>query len=201
LQVLQQDYYTDLMKRFGPQDTTYASLFDAKDEPFIPYITKEPDFWESCEKYWNDHRFNKLKYGIEFLGVSKADDIITFPGLSWCMQLILGTQTTPRFTFMCAGSGLDLPSPFQQLLITEAASRINMTTTGTIARIAEAMQFLANFPASFQTITVRESGVNTLSVPNTGLLLNRNMFSSSPIVHVAAGTAFVLETRIGFTGL
>lgn len=200
MQVLK-DYYTDLMKRLGPQDTTYASLFDAKDEPFLPHVTKDPEFWNSCEKYWNDHRFNKLKYGVEFLGVSKADDIVTFPGLSWCMQLILGTQTTPRFTFMCAGSGLDLPSPFQQTLITEASSRINMTLTGTIARISQSMQFLANFPSSFQTITVRESGVNTVSTPNTGILLNRNVFSSTPIVHTAGGTAFVLETRITLAGV
>ena len=84
---------------------------------------------------------------------------------------------------------------------TEASSRINMTLTGTIARISQSMQFLANFPSSFQTITVRESGVNTVSTPNTGILLNRNVFSSTPIVHTAGGTAFVLETRITLAGV
>jgi hypothetical protein len=183
------------MKRFGPKDVTYVALYEAKDAEYISKLN--PDFLvKQLEKRYNDH------IGLpEFIDVVKADDIVTFPGLSYCMQLILGSQTT-RFTFMCIGSGLDKASPFQQLLITEAASRGNMATIGSMTLSGSTiMRFICNFPASFQTITIRESGVNTTSTPNTGILLNRNMFSGTAIAHTAGGTAFTIATDITFTAL
>ena len=185
------------MKKFGPQDESYVVLYDASDSNYIHTLTKKsPDYFHSkLEEKYNDHPSLP-----EFIGIAKAEDVVTFPGLSWCMQLILGTQTT-RFNFMCVGSSSNSADPFKQILGAEATSRINMTTAGTIVRISESMQFLANFPASFQTITVRESGVNTASVPNTGILLNRNVFASNPITHVSGDTAFTMDTRITFSGV
>mgnify|MGYP001570761501 CR=1 FL=1 len=187
------------MKRFGPKDECYAVLYNAKDAPYIEKLTmKDPNYlYSTFQEKYNDH------LGLsEFIAIAKADDIVTFPGLSYCMQLILGSQTV-RFNFMCAGSSGTIADPFKQTLYSEAASRINMTTSGTIARLTgpDAMQYIGNFPASFQTITVKESCINTTSVPNTGILLNRNMFSSSDIVHVSGGTAFTLGSRISFVGL
>jgi hypothetical protein len=191
LQVLaeQTDYYTELMKKNGPQDTCYAILYDIEYADYISNL--DPDYlFFNLERKYNDH--NVLP---EVKAISKADDIVTFPGLSYCMQLILGLQTT-RFTFMCAGSSSVIADPFRQTLVTEASSRINMSTSGTMTRSGQALRFVGNFPASFQTITVKESGVNTLSVPNTGILLNRNVFSSSPIAHTSGGTAFTLASLI-----
>lgn len=183
------------MKKFGPQDTCYAVLYEAKDADYVSKL--DPDFlFQKLEEKYNDHPSLP-----EFLQVSKADDIVTFPGLSYCMKLILGLITSPRFTFMCAGSSSNTADPFKQLLGSEAASRINMSLTGSMTRSGHALRFVGNFPASFQTITVRESGVNTASTPNTGVLLNRNVFSATPIVHTSGGTAFTLASLITFVGL
>ncbi len=182
------------MKKFGPQDTCYAVLYEAKDAAFISKLNPDTLFQKLEEKY-NDHPSLP-----EFLQVAKADDIVTFPGLSYCMQLILGLQTT-RFIFMCAGSSPAYAIPFQQRLGSEAGSRLNMTTSGTMTRSGQALRFVANFPASFQSLSVNESGVNTTSTPNTGILLNRNVFSSSAINHTAGGTAFTLASLITFSSV
>jgi hypothetical protein len=194
MQVLEQDYYTDLMKKFGPQDTCYAGLYEAKDDNYISKLDPDTLFQKLEEKY-NDH--HSLP---EFIQVAKADDIMTFPGLEYCMQLILGSQTT-RFNFMCAGSSPAYAIPFQQRLGSEAGSRLNMSTSGSMTHSGQSLRFVGNFPASFQSMTVNESGVNTLSTPNTGILLNRNVFSANAINHTAGGTAFTLASLITFTGL
>ncbi len=190
MQVLdQQDYYTDLMKKNGPKDICYGVLYDAKDADYISKL--DPDTLFSLI----------YKKDSIFKAISKADDVVTFPGLSHCMKLILGTVTSPRFTFMCAGSSPVVADPFRQTLVSEAASRLNMAISGTMTRSGQALRFVANFPASFQTITVSESGVNTTSTPNTGILLNRNQFSASDIVHVSGVTAFTLATLITFSSV
>ncbi len=182
------------MKKNGPKDICYGVLYDAKDADYISKLN--PDFiFQKLEEKYNDHPSLP-----EFISVSKADDIVTFPGLSYCMQLILGLQTL-RFTFMCAGSSPVIADPFRQTLVTEASSRINMSTSGSMTRSGQALRFVGNFPASFQTITVSESGVNTLSVPNTGILLNRNQFSASDIVHISGVTAFTLASLITFSSV
>lgn len=188
MQVLQSDYYTELMKKNGPQDTCYAVLYDAKDADYISKLNPDDLFSLIYQK------------SSIFKTMSKADDVVTFPGLSYCMQLILGSQTT-RFTFMCAGSSSNTADPFKQTLGSEAASRLNMSISGSMTRSGQALRFVGNFPASFQTITVRESGVNTNSVPNSGILLNRNVFSSSPITHISGGTAFTLASLITFSSV
>jgi len=182
------------MKKNGPKDICYAVLYDAKDADYI--LKLNPDFlFQKLEEKYNDHPSLP-----EFIAVQKADDIVTFPGLSYCMQLILGTQTT-RFTFMCAGSSPIAANPFRQTLVSEASSRINMSISGSMTRSGKSLRFVGNFPASFQTITVSESGVNTTSTPNTGILLNRNQFSSSDIVHTMGVTAFTLASLITFSAV
>jgi len=196
LQVLEYDY-ANLMKKYGPQDVGYAVLWDAKDESFVQKITDNTDFIPLCEKGWNDHRINFQ--GIEPLQISKASDLVTYPGLSYAATLITGANVT-RFTFMCCGSDSAVSSPFQQLLNAEAASRINMSISGSMTRSGTALRFVGNFPSSFQTITARESGVNTVSTPNSGILLNRNAFPT-PISHTSGGTAFTLASLITFTSV
>jgi len=184
------------MKKNGPQDICYAILYDAE---FAGYISKlSPDYlFSNLERKYNDHH----SVLPQVKSISKASDIVTFPGLSWCMQLILGTQTTPRFTFMGAGASDVFANPFQQFLDSEASSRINMSISGSMTRSGQALRFVGNFPSSFQTITVKESGVFTTSVPATGIMLNRNLFPSSPIVHTSGGTAFTLASLITFAGV
>ena len=175
------------MKRFGPKDETWALLYDKSDADYISNLSP-------------DSLFDLInKESDIFIQISKADDIVTFRGLSYCCQLITGDQTV-RYTFMCVGSDGSVSSPFQQLLIAEAASRLNMSISGSMTRSGQALRFVGNFPASFQTITARESGVNTVSTPGAGILLNRNAFPT-PIVHTAGVTAFTLATLITFAGV
>jgi hypothetical protein len=194
--VNREDYYTDLMKRFGPKDVTYAVLYDAKDAKYIAGL--DPNFLhQKIEERYNDH------IGLpQFIDIAKADDIVSYPGLGHVMRLILGITAT-RFWYMCSGQGLDKPTPFQQNLIDEKTPRIDMTTSGTIVRSGSTIiRFTANYPASHQTMTVRESGINTSpTFPNTGIFLNRNEFAASDIVHTANVTGFTLQTDITFTGV
>jgi hypothetical protein len=199
----QLEYYTELMKKFGPKDTSYAVLYNKEDSKYIQKITKkDPGYlFNKFEEYWNDHNAIVEVDGkrVEFTGLSKADDIVTYPGLSYCMRLILGLDTT-RFQYMCVGSDGRIADPFKQTLYSEAASRLDIATSGTRARTSGKLQYIGNFAAAFQTITVRESAVNTVATVNTGIQLNRNMFSSVPISHVSGVTEFTVGSQFEFAG-
>ena len=193
------------MKKFGPKETTYAVLY-AKEyyESVLKLIKKYPVYaWQKFEEKYNDHDAIVEVDGkkIEFMSVSKAEDVPTFPGVAYCMRLILGLSTT-RYDYMCVGSDGRYADPFKQTLYAEAASRLNITTFGSITRIVGppgAMQYLCTFASTFQTITVRESAINTVATINTGIQLNRNSFPSSPIVHVNGGTSFIIGSQFTIT--
>jgi hypothetical protein len=197
------EYYTELMCKFGPKETSYAVLYSKEDSPLIEKLTKiDPGYlFIKFEERWNDHDAIVECDGkrVEFTGLSKAEDVPTFPGLAYCMKLILGSSTT-RYQYMCVGSDGRIADPFKQTLYAEAASRLDMAASGTRARTSGKLQYLGNFAAAFQTITVRESAVNTVATINTGIQLNRNMFSSSPIVHVSGVSAFTVGSQFAFTG-
>ena len=179
------------MKKNGPRDVSYAVLYDKKDADYIASLSP-------------DNLFSLIeKESDVFLQIAKADDIVTYPGLAYCMQLILGTQTT-RFSFYGVGSSSIIADPFRQTLVSEASSRMNLTipaqgsATRTTSGGLSCLRFIGIFPASFQTITVTESGMFTTSTPNTGIMLNRNVFSSAPITHVSGVTAFTVASDVRF---
>jgi hypothetical protein len=197
------EFYTELMKKFGPKDTSYAVLYSKEDSKYIKKLTKlnPGHLFLKFEEKWNDHNAILEIDGkrVEFTGISKADDIVTFPGLSYCMRLILGLSTT-RYQYMCVGSDGRIADPFKQTLYAEAASRLDMSSSGTRARTSGKLQYIGNFAAGFQTITVRESAVNTVATVNTGIQFNRNMFSSVPITHVSGVSAFTVGSQFEFAG-
>lgn len=182
------------MKKNGPQETSYASLFWAEDIPKIQRLFiegKGEEVNEKCRKRYDDHN---VKIGnIEIIQVSKTEDIPTFPGLSYCMQLILGSQTN-RFKFAIAGTDNSQARPYQQGLLGEVTPRIDVTLpgNGSIVGGTANMTFTGIFPASFPTAVIKESAFSTAS-PG-GIYLNRNMFSSSPINHTAGVTGFTLQS-------
>src|ERR1044071_7348450 len=106
------------MKRNGPKDYAYAILYDRKDADYINKL-QSSDLFALIEKKWNDHNPSIITE------ISRADDIVTFPGLAYCSQLILGTQTT-RFSFYGCGSSAIKADPLRQTLVSEASSRMNM---------------------------------------------------------------------------
>ena len=193
------------MKKFGPKEETYAVLY-AKEyyDDVLKLIKKHPVYaWQKFIEKYNDHDAIVEVDGkkIEFMTVSKAADVPTFPGVAYCMRLILGLDTT-RYNFMCVGSDGRFADPFKQTLYSEAASRLNITTFGSITRITGPpgqMQYLCTFASTFQTITVRESAINTVSTINTGIQLNRNSFPNTPIVHTNGGTSFIIGSRFTIT--
>jgi hypothetical protein len=198
------EYYTEMMKKNGPRETTYAVLFAKEDyETMLKFTKKYPrSAFPIFEKKFNDHNTIVEVDGkkVELISISKAEDVPTFPGLAYCMRLILGSSTT-RYQYMCVGSDGRMADPFKQTLYAEAASRLNITTFGSIIRIIGppgAMQYLCTFASTFQTITVRESAINTVSTINTGIQLNRNSFPSNPIVHTSGGTSFIIGSQFTF---
>lgn len=183
------------MKKNGPHDICYAASYDSKDPQFMQKLDPTVLF-EKLEEKWNDHPSLP-----EFVQVSKADDIITYPGLSFCMQQILGI-TVVRWRYVGAGTGSTSARPYQQGLEAEVFPRADMTVPaqGSATRSGQALRFIGIFPASFPTITVRESTV-TQAVSGTSIYLNRNVFSSTPVVHTVSVLPFTLASLLTFSSV
>jgi hypothetical protein len=188
---IQEDDGLERMKKNGPQDVCYAVLYDVKDADYVRSLDPDSLFSLIYQK------------SSIFTAISKADDVVTYPGLSFCMQQILGL-TVVRFHFMHAGTGLSQARPYQQALEAEVTPVIDilLAGNGSATRSGQALRFVGNFPTSFPTATIRESGVSQVAGPGGGMvLLNRNMFSSFPIAHTAGGTAFTLASLITFSSV
>lgn len=188
------------MKKNGPQEVAYASQYWADDEPKVRKMFLEgkgEEFNVMCRKRYDDHR---LKSDIEIIHVSKTEDIPTYPGLSYCMQLIIGSQTN-RFKFMIAGTDNSQARPYQQGLLGEVTPRVDITLpgNGSITAGTATLTYTGIFPASFPTAVIRESAISTAS-PG-GIYLNRNMFSSLPINHTSGVLGFTLQSVFTFTAV
>jgi hypothetical protein len=177
------------MKKNGPKDICYAASFDKNDMAYVQNLNPD-DLFLKLEQQDN-----------VFLEVAKADDVVTYPGLSYCMQQILGSIST-RWRYMAAGSGLSQARPYQQGLEAEVFPRADMTVPaqGSATRSSQSLRFVGIFPASFPSLTVRESGI-TQAVSGTSIFLTRNVFSSNVINHTAGGLAFTLASLITFAGV
>lgn len=191
-QTLLLDDGLERMKKNGPQDVCYAVLYDAKDADYVRSLDPDSLFSLIYQK-WNDHP-------SIFIDIAKADDIVTYPGLSYCMQQILGSVVI-RWHFMHAGTGLSQARPYQQGLEAEVTPVIDilLAGNGSATRSGQALRFVGNFPSSFPTATIRESAVSQ-TTGASAIYLNRNVFSTNPINHVT-GTAFTLASLITFAGV
>lgn len=190
------------MKKYGPQDESYVTLYDAKHEAKVRSKVSDQRWvqnWLNLSKaVWNDHRFNASLDDIEILQVSKAEDLPTLPGLRYCTNLILGISAA-FYKFMVVGNDNSQARPYQQNLNGEVTPRVDMSLpgNGSIARSGTIiMRFIGNFPASFPTLTINESGIST-AAPG-GTFLNRNVYAS-PSTHTSGVTAFTVTTDITFT--
>jgi len=213
------DKQTELMKKYGPKDTSWAANYesDANDdvEPLLqkyfiksrtfgtednPMIT---EFFKQLENKWNDHTaFLEIdSKRFEIIEVSKTDDIVTIQGLQWCCRQIM-TAGLATWRYFGVGSSTIEARSYQQKLYGEAGTRIDMTTGGSMTRSNQAMRFVATFPASFPTLSVKESAIFTNSAGYTaGVMLNRQVFASSPIGHTVNASAFTVATDINFASV
>lgn len=183
------------MKKNGPKDIAYAVSYDSKDPQFMQKLN--PDFlFLQLEAKWNDHPSLP-----EFVQVSKAEDVVTYPGLSYCMQQILGNITT-RWRYTGVGTGTTSARPYQQGLEAEVFPRADMTVPaqGSFTRINQSMRAIGIFPASFPSIVVKESTI-TQAVSGTSVYLNRNVFTSNPITHTVNVLPFTVASDITFSSV
>lgn len=210
MQVLEQlDKETELMKKYGPEETTYACLYEAKDMPLVQKFfskvsAEDPpeviEFFQKCEQKWNDHD-PSIKIGnkeFRFSQVAKALDIPTIQGIALCMKGI-AIAITP-FRYMAVGTDSREQRTYQSQLFGETSTRMDMTVaaSGSISRAGESMVFIGIFPVGYATITVRESGVWNVSSGSAGTMLNRNMFKDFPIAHTQGVSGFTVGSRINW---
>ena len=188
------------IKKYGPKDTSYITVYDKKHIPKIRRkISNEQwrdGFIQASEARLNDH--HTTYDGIEILDVSKSDDLLTLRGLRFFTSQILGTDTT-RYRFGVVGSDGSQARPYQNGLFGEVTPRVDITLpgNGSIARSGTIiLRFICNFPSSFPTLTIRESGISTAS-PG-GIFLNRNIYAS-PSTHTSGVSGFTLTTDISFS--
>lgn len=212
------DKQTELMLKYGPKDTCWAVNWGEKDEPLLkkyfiksatlgrennPMIT---NFFNQMERRWNDQKAATLEIDsktFEVLEIAKTNDVPTIQGLQHCCRQII-TAGLPAWRYHGVGSSSLEPRAYQQRLYGEAGTRADMTVAGqgSITRSNQSIRTVGTFPASFPTLTVKESAVFTNPTGYTaGIMLNRQVFASNPIGHTVNASAFTVATDINFAGV
>jgi len=207
------DKQTELMKKYGPQETCYCVSWHKEDEQFIQKYFKKADkikenspliieFMKQLEKRFNDHPAYILYRNrrIYLNEISKALDIPTVQGVQFMMrQIMVGgiLGGLSPWKYMAAGSDPREARAYQVGVFGEVLPRIDMSSSGTITRVNQSIEFIANFPSSFASLTVKESSIWNATDAN-GTNLNRNMFKDFPIPHVAGVAPFTLANNINF---
>lgn len=211
------DKQTELMLKYGPKDTCWAANWGEKDEPLLrKYFIKSAtlgrennlmvsQFFDQLERKWNDH-IGILQISsetFEIVEIAKTSDIPTIQGLQHCCRQII-IAGLPPWRYHGAGSSTIQPRAYQQRLYGEAGTRADMTVAGqgSITRSNQSIRAIGIFPASFPTLSIRETAVFTNSSGYTaGIMLNRQVFASNPIGHTVNGTAFTVATDINFASV
>jgi len=214
------DKQTELMLKYGPKDTCWAANWGEKDEPLLkkyfiksatlgrennPMIT---EFFNQMERKWNDHHQEATILEIdsktfEIIEIAKTKDIPTIQGLQHCCRQIINSGL-PLWKYHGVGSSTIEPRAYQQKLYGEAGTRIDMTVAGqgSITRSNQSIRTVATFPASFPTLSVKESAIFTNSAGYTaGIMLNREVFVSNPIGHTVNVSPFTVATDINFASV
>jgi hypothetical protein len=205
------------MLKYGPKDTCWAANWGEKDEPLLKkYFIKSAtlgrennpmvtEFFDQLERKWDDH-IGILEIDsktFEMAEIAKTDDIPTIQGLQHCCRQIIVAGLAP-WRYHGAGSSTIEPRAYQQRLYGEAGTRADMTIAGqgSLTRSNQSLRGVGIFPASFPTLSVRESGIFTNSSGYTaGIMLNRQVFASNPIGHTVNGTTFTVATDINFASV
>jgi len=198
-----------------PKDYAFATAFETKDRPLLYKLARmiktsvtlddklgilhnpilSDNYHAACQKKWDDHHNSVLQIGnktIQIVQTSKADDLVTNPGLDQCIDLMRGASSV-RFIWMGKGTGLAAPLVSQTTLSSEIVPRLDMTTfAGWIDPGSKSLGFGAIFGETHQNMTVTEQAIFTAS--SGGIMLNRNMFSNLPLSHTVNVQPFVLSS-------
>jgi hypothetical protein len=210
------DKQTELMLKYGPKDTCWAANWGEKDEPLLrKYFIKSATlgrennpmvihFFDQLERKWNDHHDGGILeingQTFEIVDIAKTTDIPTIQGLQFCCRQIINTGLAPWRYHGVGSSSIDARA-YQQRLFVETEPRADMTVAaqGSATRVSQSMRFIGIFPASFPTITVRESAVFNNNTGYTGTMLNRQQFASTAIGHTLNAAPFTVATDVTFT--
>jgi hypothetical protein len=189
------------------KDTTYAAQFDKNDMATIYKLAEKiktthdqtlvDDFNLKCQKKVDDH-LSRLEVGnqkIEFLQVSKADDLVVTVGISQCLDQIIGTSVT-RWQYMARGTGTTTPAAGNTALAAESGTRVDMSIAGWREYASSSLRFAGIHGELTPTITINEAGVFTAL--SAGSMLNRNVFSNFPLSHIANFDGYVLSSIVEF---
>lgn len=211
------DKQTELMLKYGPKDTCWAATYEAKEERLLqkyfiksatlgrennPMIT---EFFDQMERKWNDQQATLEidSKRFEIIEISKTDDIVTIQGLQHCCRQIM-VAGLPAWRYHGVGSSTLEARAYQQRLYGEAGTRADMTVAGqgSLTRSNQSIRTVGTFPASFPTLSVKESAVFTNPTGYTaGVMLNRQVFASNPIGHTVNVSAFTVGTDINFASV
>jgi hypothetical protein len=198
------------------KDHCYAALFDKKDMPLMYKFARKvrqqmaydkkhkiehnailtDEFLCNCEKKWNDHdpTFEVGNQQVQFLQVSKADDLAVDGGIQHYLNLILGVSST-RLQYVGKGTSTVAPVAGQTALQAEILPRVDIFQFGWSEVAGPSVRFAGLFGESVATITVNESGI--FATPNAGAaMFTRNMFSNDPISHIVDYTGFMLASIV-----
>jgi hypothetical protein len=205
------DKQTELMLKYGPKDVCYAANWENRDIHYIQKMCTKKDpndikhFFDQQEKRWNDHKHVYLELDntrIEISEVAKAGDIVTVQGVQYCCRQIITTGLAP-WRYHGVGDSIIEARAYQQRLFGEIEPRADMTGSGgaqgSITRSSQSINAIGIFPASFPTLTIRESGIFTnVTGYSTGVMFNRQQFSGTAIAHTVGGLSFTVATSITF---
>jgi hypothetical protein len=213
MQVLEEplDKDTELMKEFGPQETTYCVSWDKEDESFVNRYFRKADkikedslliieFWKQLERKYNDHQEAYIQFEnrkLYLVEIARALDIPTIQGIVWCNKMQLTASLAP-WRYMGVGTDSREARVYHQQLFGETSTRMDMTVAGSMTRVNESMNFSATFPSAYATITVRESAIFNVSSGFAGTQLNRNSFPDFPIVHTQGVLPFTVASDFNF---
>jgi hypothetical protein len=197
------------------KDKCYAALFDKKDMPLVSKFARKvrasmaydikhsleheatltDEFFSNCEKKWNDHNptFEVDSKQIQFLQVSKADDLAVNSGIQQYLDLILGVSGS-RYFYVGKGTSTVAPTAAQTALQAEVLPRVDTTYFGWREVAGVTLRFAGQFGESLPSITVNESGV--FNATTAGIMFMRNMFSNDAINHTVNYTGFILASII-----
>ena len=210
------DKQTQLMLRYGPKDTCWSANWGEKDQPLLEkYFTKSAtlgqqdnpmviQFFNELERAWNDH-IGVLQIDgqtFEIHDIAKTSDIPTIQGLQHTVRLMM-VAVSPLWRYHGVGNSTIEARAYQQRLFGETEPRADMTVAaqGSRTRVNQYIRFIGIFPASFPTITVRESAVFTNVTAYSGIILNRQVFATNAITHTVSVAPFTVATDINFTSV
>ena len=188
------------------KDTAYASLFAKEDIPYLQTMAAEvrathnnnivDEFNLACQKKFDDHN-PILELGnrkIEFLDVSKSDDLVVNDGIAQFIRQIFGTSVV-RFRYMLATDSVTAVAA-TDTTFPGAGTSTDMTTSGWIECLSTTLRFCGIAGTSPATFTIKSAGVMTGA--GTGTLMNRNMFSNFPLTHTINVTGYVISSIVEF---